>query len=90
VKTEKQIQAAIAEVTPRASDCLNELASFSIRGEEPPAQLISNFAKYLSAVQTLRWALNDDEVAIDDLLSDKSQTPELLKFVEQFSRASRQ
>ena len=89
MKTKQQLESSLRKIGIKASDFIYDLANRVVAGED-----VSKFDKALgqtlAAVDCLLWTLGDDERTLDEYLRDQTRGPDLLAFLDRFSREQRQ
>jgi hypothetical protein len=91
MKTKEQIEKALLQIAPRASDALDRLAQ--TRDSERSLEAQAEFSQACSVVDVLRWVLGDGDrtdLPIGEYLMDKARMDDLIAYLDRFSRSARQ
>ena len=89
MKTRQQLENSLRKIGIKASDFISDLANRDVAGEDV-RKFDKALGQTLAAVDCLRWTLGDDERTLDEYLRDQTRGPDLLAFLDRFSREQRQ
>lgn len=91
MKTKEQIEKALLQIAPKASDALDRLAETDDSQHDLGMQ--AEFSQTCAVVDALRWVLDDGDrtnLPIADYLMNKARMDDLMSFLDRFSRSARQ